>query len=226
MITEILCLAHFARDYDNIVTTDASKAGFGVTIWWRQNDDTIRPVAVASRYLNDAENNYSIAELKLLAAIWRLQKFRFYLHGKKVFLYTDHQALETLIEPNWAYLKHSARLTRWLDRVPYFDISTKHTTGKNLALTDNLTRHPTEEATTEETHEEEYVITILSEHFKLNHKNGQLLNMDRKFLLTDHSTNMTLETNPEWTNENVSPNKCIPDANSKNLTREQAQANK
>ena len=32
-ITEIPCLAHFARDRVNIVTTDASRTGLGITLW-------------------------------------------------------------------------------------------------------------------------------------------------------------------------------------------------
>ena len=67
MITEIPCLALFARDQDNIVTTDESRTGLENTFWQRQNDNTNPPVAFASRYLNDAEKNYSIGELELLA---------------------------------------------------------------------------------------------------------------------------------------------------------------
>ena len=40
-ITEILCLVHFARDRDNIVTTDASETGLGTTLWQTQNDNTV-----------------------------------------------------------------------------------------------------------------------------------------------------------------------------------------
>ena len=42
-------------------------------------------------------------------------------------------------------------------------------TGRNLALTDYLGRLPMEEATTEETREQ-YLIKILCEFFKPNHK--------------------------------------------------------
>ena len=42
----------------------------------------------------DAEKIYSIGELELLAVVWELEKFRFYLYGKVIHLYTDHQASE------------------------------------------------------------------------------------------------------------------------------------
>ena len=55
MITEIPSLAHFVRDRDNIVTTNASRTGLGITSWQGQKNDTVRHTAFASRYLNDAE---------------------------------------------------------------------------------------------------------------------------------------------------------------------------
>ena len=33
MLFESPCLAHYAKDKDNMVTTDASKTGFGITLW-------------------------------------------------------------------------------------------------------------------------------------------------------------------------------------------------
>ena len=38
MLTEEPALAHYAKDRDNIVTTDASKAGLGINLWQRQAD--------------------------------------------------------------------------------------------------------------------------------------------------------------------------------------------
>ena len=30
--------------------------------------------------------------------VWQLEKLRFYVYGKKLYIYTDHQALEPLIK--------------------------------------------------------------------------------------------------------------------------------
>ena len=38
MLTEGPCLAHCAKEKDNMVTTDASKTGLGITLWQRQDD--------------------------------------------------------------------------------------------------------------------------------------------------------------------------------------------
>ena len=91
MLTEKPCLAHYANDKCNMVTTDASKTGLGITLWQKQDNGEIKPITFGSRYLNNTEKNYSIGELELLAVVWGLAKFciyLFYLNGKKVHLYT------------------------------------------------------------------------------------------------------------------------------------------
>ena len=126
MLTEGPCLAHYAKDKENIVTTDASTTGLGITLWQKQDDGNTKRIAYGSRYSNNTEKKYSIGELELLAVVWRLEKFRFYLDGNRVHLYTDHQALEPLIKRNRSNKQYSARLTRWLDRLTHFDIAIKH----------------------------------------------------------------------------------------------------
>ena len=116
----------------------------------------------------------SISELELLAVVWGLEKFRFYLYGKKVHLYTDHQALELLIKRNRSNKQNSARLTRWLDRLTHFDISIQHIASSKLKITNNPSRNPVGGATPEENYDEEYVINILAEQVELNLKYGQL----------------------------------------------------
>ena len=85
MLTEEPALAHYAKDKDNIVSTDASKTGLGITLWQKQADGELKPIAFGSRFLNDSEKNYSIGELELLAVVWGLEKFCFYLYGKTCF---------------------------------------------------------------------------------------------------------------------------------------------
>ena len=47
-LTEEPCLAHYAKDRENIVTTDASKTGLGITLWQKQSDGEIKPIAFGS----------------------------------------------------------------------------------------------------------------------------------------------------------------------------------
>ena len=55
MLTKEPCLAHYAKDRDNIVTTDASRTGLRITLWQKQSDGRNKPIAVGSRYLNENE---------------------------------------------------------------------------------------------------------------------------------------------------------------------------
>ena len=55
LLTEGPCFAHYAKGRENIVRTDASKTGLGVTLWQKQSVGEIKPIAFGSRYLNDSE---------------------------------------------------------------------------------------------------------------------------------------------------------------------------
>ena len=103
-----------------------------------------------------------------------MEKFLFYLYGKKVHLCTDHQALQHLMKRNRSNHKNSARLTRWLDRLAHFDIAVQHNAGRNLKFTNYLSRNPVKGAPTDSKYDEENVINILIEHAKLNAKYGSL----------------------------------------------------
>ena len=112
MLTEKPCLGHYAKDEESRVTTDASNTGLGITLWQNQDSGDMKMIAFSSRYLNNTERNYSICELGLLAVVWGLKKFQFYLYGKKVHLYTYHQALEPLIKRNRSNQQYSANILR------------------------------------------------------------------------------------------------------------------
>ena len=203
MLTKEPALAHYAKDRDNIVATDASKTGLGITLSQRQADGELKPIAFGSRFLNDSEKNYSIGELELLAVVWGLEKFRFYLYGKKVCLYTDHQALEPLIKRNRCNKQYSARLTRWLDRLAHFDISIQHIAGSNLKFTDFLSRNPVEGAATENVYDEQYVINILTEQAELNLKYGRIFTNQSQRTTNNEITRERKPNNQLETKKNI-----------------------
>ena len=128
-----------------------------------------------------------------------LEKFRSYLDGKKLFLYTDRQALEPLIKRNRCK-KYSARLTRWLDRFAHFDIWTQHIAGSNLKFTDFLSRNLVERARTENIYDEQYVINFLTEQAQLNIKSGRIFmsqsqQTPNSKMTLEHKSNNQSETN-------------------------------
>ena len=121
---------------------------------------------------------------------------RFYLYGKKVCLYTDHQALKPSIKRIRCNRRYSARLSRWLDRLAHFDIVIQHIAGSNLKITDFLSRNPAENATTEDVYDEQYVINILSEQAELNRKYGQIF-ADQSQSATERTKTTEINSNDQ-----------------------------
>ena len=114
----------------------------------------------------------SNGELEILAVVWGLERIRSHIYGKQIQLFPDHQALEPLLKRNEANEQYSARLTRWLDRLNHFDISLKHTAGKEIKFTDFISRNPTENSEPEKNCEEEFVINAIAQIATVNARNG------------------------------------------------------
>ena len=104
---------------------------------------------------------------------------------KKVNLLTDHQALQPLLKRNRAYKQYSARLTRWFNRLSHIDVNVHYTAGKNVLLTDYLSRHPIAYGDAIETEresnqrdetevEEEFLINQIYGLFNFNRTNGSI----------------------------------------------------
>jgi len=58
------------------------------------HDGREHPVAYVSRALGVSEQNYSVIEKELLAMIFALKKFRTYVYGTQIIMYTDHNPLQ------------------------------------------------------------------------------------------------------------------------------------
>lgn len=129
----ILRYPDFSKDF--ILTCDASNVALGAIL----SQGTIgsdRPIAYASRTLNDSETNYSTIEKELLAIVWATKYFRPYLFGRKFKVITDHMPLQWLMnlkEPN-------SRLTRWRLKLSGYDFTIVYKKGKINTNVDALSR--------------------------------------------------------------------------------------
>ncbi|XP_070009757.1 uncharacterized protein [Nicotiana sylvestris] len=63
----------------------------------QQKDKLMHPIYYASRTLSGAELNYTVTEKEMRVVVFAFDKFRSYLIGSKVIIYTDHAALRYLI---------------------------------------------------------------------------------------------------------------------------------
>ena len=90
----------------------------------------------AIRVLNEAQKNYATTEKELLAIVFAFDKFRSYLVGSKVIVYTDHAALRYLFAKQDAKL----RLIRWILLLQEFDLEIRDKQGKQNLIADHLSR--------------------------------------------------------------------------------------
>src|SRR5215470_6654058 len=96
---------------------DASDLAIGAVLGQRK-DKLLHVIYYASRVLNDAQRNYATTEKELLAVVFAFDKFRSYLVGSKVIVYTDHSALKYLLSKQ----ETKPRLIRWVLLLQEFDL--------------------------------------------------------------------------------------------------------
>ena len=104
---------HLVHPDDNlpcIVHTDASGKAVAAVLMQTNEKGETRIVSTASRVLTLAERRYSTCEQELLAIVYALQKFRIYIFGHKIMLYTENKSLSFLHKCALT----SNRVARWV----------------------------------------------------------------------------------------------------------------
>ena len=117
------------------IMCDASNHAVGAVLGQKYGRNS--PVIYyASRSLDSAQCNYSTTEKELLAVVFALEKFRSYLLGTKVIVFSDHAALKYLLKKKDA----KPRLIRWILLLQEFDLEIQDKSRAENLVADHLSR--------------------------------------------------------------------------------------
>ncbi|XP_076935011.1 uncharacterized protein LOC143601506 [Bidens hawaiensis] len=121
------------------IMCDASDITIGAVLGQRVDK---KPVVIyyASKTLSEAQLNYTTTEKELLAVVYALDKFRSYIWGSKVIVYSDHSTVRYLMEKKDA----KARLIRRVLLLQEFDLEVWDKKGCENVVADHLSRIPLE----------------------------------------------------------------------------------
>jgi hypothetical protein len=131
-------LVHPREELPYAIYTDASKLGISSILTQVDESGETLIVSTASRVLSPVERRYSTCEQELLAVVYAFQKFRIYVLGHSVTVYSDNKALSFLKKCTLT----SDRVTRWVMQLQEFDLKIVHFSGANNHFADVLSRNP------------------------------------------------------------------------------------
>jgi hypothetical protein len=119
---------------------DASGFALGAVLTQRGDNGKKHPISYYSTTLTEAERNYDIWDLELLAVVKGLRHWRAYLAGSphKVTVYTDHANLLYWRQPQ----KISRRIAREVLELSEYNIKLRHIPGNTNSRADMLSRRP------------------------------------------------------------------------------------
>ena len=136
-------LIHYDARKPLILACDASPVGIGAVLSHQENDGSERPIALASRTLTTAEQNYAQIEREGLAVVFGVTRFQEYIYGRHFTLVSDHKPLQTLFnERNGVSEMASARIQRWALKLSGYHYTFRHKPGIMNGNADGLSRLP------------------------------------------------------------------------------------
>jgi hypothetical protein len=93
-------------------------------------------IAYASKTITGPQLNYATTKKELMAVVFGIDKFRSYLVGAKIIVYSDHAALKYLLS------KKDAKpcLIRWILQLQEFDLEIKDRKRVENSIADHLSR--------------------------------------------------------------------------------------
>ena len=117
------------------IMCDASDYAIGAMLGQRE-DKKAFVIYYASKTLDSAQANYTTTEKEFLAVVFALEKFRSYIVGSPVTIFTELAALKYLLSKQ----DTKPRLTRWILLCQEFNLTIKDKKGVENVVADHLSR--------------------------------------------------------------------------------------
>ena len=114
---------------------DTSDYAIGAVLGQRE-DKKAFVIYYANKTLDSAQANYTTTEKEFLAVFFALEKFRSYIVGSPVTIFTDDTALKYLLSKQ----DTKPRLTRWILMFQEFNLTIKDKKGVENVVADHLSR--------------------------------------------------------------------------------------
>ena len=117
------------------IMCDASDYAIGVVLGQREDKKDFVNY-YASKTLDSAQENYTTIEKEFLVVVFAIEKFRSYIVGSPVTIFTDHAVLKYLLSKQ----DTKPRLTRWILLCQEFNLTIKDKKGVANVVADHLSR--------------------------------------------------------------------------------------
>lgn len=119
-----------------IIQADACDKGIGAVLCQKDENDQEYVIEYYSYKLNIHEQRYAPTELEMLAVIKAIRHFRYYIEFNDLIIYSDHHALQYLL--NMKVM--TGRMSRWLLELQPYVNKIKHRAGKLMVVADAISR--------------------------------------------------------------------------------------
>jgi Integrase core domain. len=145
-LKSIICQSPVLQFFDSskpiVLSVDASQGAVGACLL--QNG---KPVAYSSKSLTETQKHWSQIEKETFSCWYGLTKMHQYVYGQSIVVETDHKPLITLFKKSLADVP--TRLQRLMMKIQMYDIQVVYKAGKEMYVSDTLSRAALKETCTE-----------------------------------------------------------------------------
>jgi len=124
----------FGKDFGLLVDASGTAVGCCLIQWSEVNLE--KPIAFASMKLSETQTRWATIEREAYAVIWALQRFRCWIFGSKIQIFSDHNPLTFITES----APKSSKLARWALALQEFNIEFRYRAAKQNVIDDFLSR--------------------------------------------------------------------------------------